>query len=48
MNEPANTESKQSNPDWNANLYDAKHAFVWKHGSDVVSLLAPQIGRAHV
>ena len=44
MSEPANTNTKQSNPDWNANLYDAKHAFVWKHGSDVVSLLAPQPG----
>src|ERR1700693_5892570 len=44
MSEPANTDTKQSNPDWNANLYDAKHAFVWKHGSDVVSLLAPQPG----
>ena len=29
---------------WNANLYDAKHDFVWKYGSDVVSLLAPQAG----
>jgi trans-aconitate methyltransferase len=44
MSEPANADTKQSNPDWNANLYDAKHAFVWKHGSDVVSLLAPQPG----
>jgi trans-aconitate methyltransferase len=42
MSEPANADTKQSHPDWNANLYDAKHAFVWKHGSDVVSLLAPQ------
>lgn len=29
---------------WNANLYDAKHGFVWKYGSDVVSLLAPEPG----
>jgi trans-aconitate 2-methyltransferase len=29
---------------WNANLYDAKHDFVWKYGSDVVSLLAPKAG----
>jgi trans-aconitate methyltransferase len=29
---------------WNANLYDAKHDFVWKYGSDVVLLLAPQPG----
>lgn len=28
--------------DWNAELYDAKHDFVWKYGSDVVSLLAPK------
>jgi len=42
MSQTANTDTKQNNPDWNANLYDAKHAFVWKHGSDVVSLLAPQ------
>jgi trans-aconitate methyltransferase len=30
--------------DWNANLYDAKHAFVWKYGADLVPLLAPQSG----
>jgi trans-aconitate methyltransferase len=30
--------------EWNANLYDAKHDFVWKYGSEVVSLLAPQPG----
>lgn len=30
--------------DWNANLYNAKHDFVWKFGADVVSLLAPQAG----
>jgi trans-aconitate methyltransferase len=29
-------------PEWNANLYDAKHAFVWKYGADLVPLLAPQ------
>jgi trans-aconitate methyltransferase len=29
---------------WNADLYDAKHGFVWKYGSDVVSVLAPQAG----
>lgn len=28
----------------NANLYDAKHDFVWKYGSDVVSLLDPRAG----
>src|SRR5579863_3944114 len=29
---------------WNANLYDSKHDFVWKYGSDVISLLDPQAG----
>ena len=29
---------------WDAKLYDAKHDFVWKHGSDVVSLLDPKPG----
>jgi trans-aconitate methyltransferase len=29
---------------WDAKLYDAKHDFVWKYGSDVVSLLDPQEG----
>jgi len=30
--------------EWNANLYDAKHGFVWKYGADLVPLLAPQSG----
>jgi trans-aconitate methyltransferase len=39
------TEKKeQSSADWNANLYNAKHDFVWKFGADVVSLLAPRAG----
>jgi len=29
---------------WDAKLYDAKHDFVWKYGSDVVSLLDPKPG----
>ena len=29
---------------WNANLYDDKHSFVFKYGEDVVQLLAPQQG----
>jgi trans-aconitate methyltransferase len=29
---------------WDANLYDAKHDFVWKYGSDVVQLLDPRTG----
>jgi hypothetical protein len=31
-------------PDWNAGLYDAAHAFVWEFGRDLVALLAPQPG----
>src|SRR3979411_1771761 len=40
MNEP----STKCQSEWNANLYDAKHAFVWKFGADLVQLLAPQPG----
>jgi trans-aconitate methyltransferase len=40
MSEP----SQERRSDWNANLYDAKHAFVWKFGADLVPLLAPQSG----
>src|ERR1700678_622991 len=29
---------------WNAKLYDAKHSFVWKHGADLIEVLAPQPG----
>lgn len=29
---------------WNANLYDNKHNYVFKYGEDVVRLLAPQNG----
>jgi trans-aconitate 2-methyltransferase len=39
-----NQEIKPATADWNANLYNAKHDFVWKFGSDVVSLLAPRSG----
>lgn len=31
-------------PDWNAGLYDASHAFVWEFGRDLLALLAPQSG----
>lgn len=31
-------------PAWNPELYDNKHSFVWKLGSPVVELLAPQPG----
>ncbi len=30
--------------DWNASLYDAKHAFVFAYGSDLLELLAPHAG----
>ena len=36
--------AKKVNVAWDAKLYDAKHDFVWKYGSDVVSLLDPQEG----
>ena len=29
---------------WDANLYESKHAFVWKYGASVLELLAPQPG----
>lgn len=35
---------REASTEWNAKLYDAKHDFVWKYGSDVVSLLDPQGG----
>ncbi len=31
-------------PQWNANLYQDKHAFVWQYASDLLTLLAPQPG----
>src|ERR1700739_4422514 len=33
---------KASKAVWDAKLYDAKHDFVWKYGSDLVSLLDPR------
>ena len=30
--------------DWNATLYSQRHSFVWKHGEDLIDLLAPQPG----
>jgi trans-aconitate methyltransferase len=29
---------------WDAGLYDDRHAFVWRHGASLVELLAPQPG----
>jgi trans-aconitate methyltransferase len=39
-----NEKVRGAGAEWNANLYDAKHDFVWKYGSDVVSLLDPRAG----
>ena len=39
-----NEKVKEAGTEWNAKLYDTKHDFVWKYGSDVVSLLDPQAG----
>ncbi|MCW5849050.1 MAG: methyltransferase domain-containing protein [Anaerolineae bacterium] len=33
-----------ANADWNASHYDTQHAYVWKFGTGVVELLAPQPG----
>lgn len=42
MKKPSRGPAQQNAARWDANLYDAKYAFVWKHGSDVVTLLAPR------
>jgi trans-aconitate methyltransferase len=34
----------KASADWNPELYNSKHDFVWKYGSDVVSLLSPRTG----
>lgn len=39
-----NERVREAGADWDAKLYDAKHDFVWKYGSDVVSLLDPRAG----
>lgn len=31
-------------PKWDAELYDARHSFVWQRGADLLDLLAPQPG----
>jgi trans-aconitate methyltransferase len=33
-----------SEANWNADLYEGKHAFVWQYGEDIVELLSPQSG----
>src|SRR5271169_6262165 len=35
---------KETGAEWDAKLYNAKHDFVWKYGSDVISLLDPRAG----
>lgn len=35
---------KDTSAEWDAKLYNAKHDFVWKFGSGVVSLLEPRAG----
>ncbi len=34
----------QAGQQWDAKLYDEKHAFVWRYGEDLLNLLAPQAG----
>jgi trans-aconitate methyltransferase len=29
---------------WDPNLYEDNHAFVWKYGEDLIKLLSPQVG----
>lgn len=36
--------TEKINTEWNASLYDDKHAFVFKYGEDLVQLLAPKSG----
>jgi len=33
---------REAGAEWDAKLYNAKHDFVWKYGSDVVALLDPR------
>src|SRR5882757_7205875 len=32
------------NKDWNADLYQSSHSFVWEYGRDLLGLLAPKSG----
>lgn len=34
----------RDNRGWNANLYDASFAFIWRYGSEILDALAPQPG----
>jgi trans-aconitate methyltransferase len=42
--EDVNEKMREPGSEWDAKLYNAKHDFVWKYGSDVVSLLEPRAG----
>jgi trans-aconitate methyltransferase len=44
MSQGRSDTSKERRAAWDPNSYDAEHAFVWKFGADVISLLAPQAG----
>jgi trans-aconitate 2-methyltransferase len=44
MSQGMSEASEERRAAWNPHLYDAKHAFVWKYGADLISLLAPQAG----
>lgn len=35
---------KDRQAEWNSNLYDTKHDFVWKYGADLMPLLDPKCG----
>ena len=41
-----NEKAQEEGAGWNAKLYNAKHDFVWKYGSDVVALLDPRAGES--
>jgi trans-aconitate methyltransferase len=43
-NETAGNAQAPATKTWDAALYDGKHSFVWKYGSGVIELLAPQPG----
>jgi len=36
--------SPSTAPNWNADLYNASHSFVWKFGAQLIELLAPKAG----
>jgi trans-aconitate methyltransferase len=42
--EPAADKMKTVSQQWNADLYQQSHSFVWELGNDLVGMLAPQAG----